>query len=73
MQVNYSSKLTNNGKLTSNKHKKYFKNVLYLYYSIRDYKLDFCPKKQTAVTPKGYSDLVAIDTSTAASEKLSGK
>jgi len=43
------SKLANNSKLTSNKHKKCFKNNLCLYYKVEDYKLDSCPKKQTIV------------------------
>jgi len=42
-----------NSKLTSDKYKKYLKNNLYLYYGVEDHKLDFCPKKQTMVSPKG--------------------
>ena len=49
------SKLANNSKLTSDEHKKYFKNNLCLYYGIRDYKLNSCLKKQITVTPKGHS------------------
>ena len=51
-QVDLSSKLASNGKLTSDEHKKYLKNNLCLYCSVGDYKLDSCPKKQTTVTPK---------------------
>ena len=47
--IDLSSKLASNGKLTSNKHKKYLENNLCLYCSVGDYKLDFCPKKQTMV------------------------
>ena len=46
--VDLSSKLASNGKLTSDEYKKC------LYCSARDHKLDFCPKKQTTVLPKGY-------------------
>jgi len=61
--VNLSSKLANNGKLTSDKHKKYLKNNLYLYCGAGDHKLDSYPKKQTTVSPKGHG------TSATASEK----
>ena len=44
LQVDLSSKLANNGKLTSDKCKKHFENNLCLYCSIEDYKLDSCPK-----------------------------
>jgi len=44
-QVDLSSKLANNGKLTSDEYKKRLENNLYLYYSTRDHKLDFCFKK----------------------------
>jgi len=54
-QVDLSSKLASNSKLTSDKHKNYLKNNLCLYYSAGDHKLDSCPKKQTMVTPKGCS------------------
>ena len=47
--VDLFSKLANNGKLTSDKHKKYLENNLCFYYGVRDYKLDSCPKKQTMV------------------------
>jgi len=51
--VDFSSKLASNSKLTSDKYKKYLENNLYLYYGVEDHKLDFCPKKQTMVSPKG--------------------
>jgi len=57
------SKLASNGKLTSDKCKKFLKNNLYFYYGIGDYKLDSCPKKQTTVTLKGHG-------ASATSEKL---
>ena len=63
-QIDLSSKLASNGKLTSDEHKKCLKNNLCLYCSVRDHKLDSCPKKQTTVSPKGHS------TSATASEKL---
>ena len=44
LQVDFSSKLASNGKLTSDKYKKHLKN-----------KLDSLPKKQTTVSPKGHS------------------
>ena len=53
--VDLSSKLDSNGKLTSDKRKKHLKNNLYLYCGAGDHKLDFCPKKQTTVSPKGHS------------------
>ena len=53
--VDLSFKLASNGKLTSNKCKKRLKNNLYIYCGARDHKLDSCPKKQTTVSPKGYS------------------
>ena len=65
--VDFSSKLASNGKLTSDKHKKCLENNLCLYCSTEDYKLDFCPKKQTTVMPKGHSALAI------ASEKPSEK
>ena len=67
LQVDLSSKLASNGKLTSDKHKKHLKNNLCLYCSAEDYKLDSCPKKQTIVSPKDHS------TSATASEKPSEK
>ena len=57
-QVDLSSKLANNGKLTSDKHKKCLENNLYLYCGTGDYKLDSYSKKQTTVTPKGCNALV---------------
>ena len=72
-QVDLSSKLASNSKLTSDKCKKCLKNNLYLYCGIEDHKLDSYPKKQTTVSPKGYSALVPTDTLAAASEKLSEK
>ena len=53
--MDITSKLARNGKLTSDEHKKHLKNNLYLYYGVKDHKLDSCPKKQTTVTPKGCS------------------
>ena len=67
------SKLASNSKLASDEHKKYLKNNLYLYYSVEDYKLDFCPKKQTTVTFKSCNTLVTTDTLAATSEKPSEK
>ena len=69
LQVDFSSKLVNNGKLTSDEHKKHLKNNLYLYYSAGDYELDSCPKKQTMVTSKGCSALTTADTLAVASKK----
>ena len=68
--VNLSSKLASNGKLTSDKCKKHLKNNLCLYCGAEDHKLDFCPKKQTTVSPKGRSASATADTLAAASEKL---
>jgi len=56
-QVDLSFKLASNGKLTSDEHKKYLKNNLYLYCDAEDHKLDSCPKKQTTVTFKSYGAL----------------
>ena len=53
--VDLSSKLSSNGKLTSDKCKKHLENNLCLYYSTGDHKLDSCPKKQTMISPKGCS------------------
>ena len=72
-QVDLSSKLASNDKLTSDKHKKHLKNNLCLYYSVGDYKLDSCPKKQTTVSPKGRSASTTADTPAAASKKPSEK
>jgi len=67
-QVDLSSKLASNGKLTSDERKKRLKNNLCLYCSAGDYKLDSCPKKQTTVSPKGHSASATADTPAAASE-----
>ena len=55
--MDFSSKLANNSKLTSDEYKKHLKNNLYLYCGIGDHKLDFCLKKQIIVSPKGHSAL----------------
>jgi len=73
LQVDLSSKLASNGKLTSNECKKRLKNNLCLYCSAGDHKLDSCPKKQTTVSPKGRGALATADTPAAASEKPSEK
>ena len=73
LRVDLSSKLASNGKLTSNECKKWLKNNLCLYYSAEDYKLDFCPKKQTTVSPKDHDTSATADTPAAASEKPSEK
>ena len=54
LQVNLSSKLASNGKLTSDKHKKHFENNLCFYCGAGDHKLDSCSKKQITVSPKGH-------------------
>ena len=69
LQVNLSSKLANNGKLTSDEYKKHLKNNLCLYCSVGDHKLDSYPKKQITVSPKGCGASVTADTPAAASEK----
>ena len=69
LQVDLSSKLASNGKLTSDKHKKHLENNLCLYCSAGDHKLDFCLKKQTMVSPKGCGASATADTPAAASEK----
>ena len=68
-QVDLSSKLASNGKLTSDEHKKCLKNNLCLYYGAGDHKLDSCPKKQTTVIPKGCGASATADPLAAASEK----
>ena len=73
LQVDLSSKLDSNGKLTSNKCKKYLENNLCLYCRARDYKLDFCSKKQTMVTPKDCGASATADPWAAVSKKLSEK
>ena len=65
--VDLSSKLASNGKLTSDERKKYLKNNLCLYCGVENHKLDFYPKKQTTVLPKGHG------ASATASEKPSEK
>jgi len=72
-QVDLSSKLASNGKLTSDEHKKHLENNLCLYCGAGDYKLDSCPKKQTTVSPKGRSASATADTPAAASKKPSEK
>jgi len=72
-QVDLSSKLASNGKLTSNECKKYLKNNLCLYCSAGDHKLDSCPKKQTTVSSKSRGASATTDTPAAASEKPSEK
>ena len=67
--MDLSSKLTSNGKLTSDKCKKYLKNNLCLYCSTGDHKLNSCPKKQTMVTPKGHDASVTTNTLAVASKK----
>jgi len=73
LQVDLSSKLASNGKLTSDECKKCLENNLCLYCSAGDYKLDSCPKKQTMVSPKGHGASATTDTLAAASEKPSEK
>ena len=68
-QVDLSSKLASNGKLTTDKYKKHLKNNLCLYCSTEDYKLDFCPKKQTMVSLKGRDTSITADTLAATSKK----
>jgi len=70
LQVNLFSKLANNSKLTSDKYKKYLEKNLYLYCSAENHKLDSYSKKQTTVTSKGCSTLVATNSPTAISKKL---
>jgi len=72
-QVDLSSKLASNGKLSSDEHKKRLKNNLCLYCGAEDHKLDSCPKKQTTVSPKGCSTSATADIPAAASEKPSEK
>ena len=73
LQVDLSSKLASNGKLTSDERKKCLKNNLYLYCGAGDHKLDSCPKKQTMVSPKSRSASATADIPAAASEKPSEK
>jgi len=69
LQVDLSSKLASNSKLTSDEHKKHFENNLCLYCGVGDYKLDFYPKRQTMVTFKGCDASATTDLLTVASEK----
>jgi len=71
--VDFSSKLAKNGKLTSDECKKCLKNNLCLYCRAGDYKLDFCPKKQTMITSKDYGVSAATNPFIAVSEKPSEK
>ena len=73
LQVDLSSKLASNSKLTSDEHKKCLKNNLCLYYGVGDYKLNFYSKKQTIVTLKGHSVSATADLLTAAFKKPSKK
>jgi len=68
-QMDLSSKLASNGKLTSDECKKRLENNLCLYCGAGDHKLDSCPKKQTMVSPKGHGASATADTLAAASEK----
>jgi len=68
-QVDLSSKLASNGKLTSDECKKHLENSLCLYCSAGDHKLDSCPKKQTTVSSKSHGASVTADTSAATSKK----
>ena len=70
LQMNFSSKLASNGKLTSDERKKYLENNICLYCGVEDHKLDFCLKKQTTVSPKDHSASATANTPAAASEKL---
>ena len=72
-QVDLSSKLASNGKLTSDERKKRLENNLCLYCGAGDHKLDSCPKKQTTVSPKGRGASVTADSPAAASKKPSEK
>ena len=72
-QVDLSSKLASNGKLTSNICKKCLENNLYLYCGTRDHKLDSYPKKQNIVSPKSCSASATANTPAAVSEKPSEK
>jgi len=69
LQVDLSSKLASNSKLTSDELKKYLKNNLCLYCGAGDHKLNSCPKKQTTVMPKGYGTSATVDTPVATSKK----
>ena len=72
-QVDLSSKLASNSKLTSDEHKKHLENNLCLYCGTGDHKLDSCPKRQTTVSSKDYGTSATADTPAAVSEKPSEK
>ena len=67
--MDLTSKLASNGKLISDEHKKHLGNNICLYCSARDYKLDFCSKKQTTVTPKSYGASATADSLATTSKK----
>ena len=73
LQVDLSSKLASNSKLTSDECKKHLENNLCLYCGAGDHKLDSCPKKQTTVSPKGRGASATADTLAAVSKKPLGK
>lgn len=73
LQINLSSKLANNSKLTSNKYKKWLNNDLCLYYGAESHKLDFYSKKQIIVSSKRHSISAAANPSITTSEKPSEK
>ena len=73
LQVDLSSKLASNSKLTSDECKKHLENNLCLYCGAGDHKLDSCPKKQTTVSPKGRGASATADTPAAVSKKPLGK
>ena len=73
LQMDLSSKLASNGKLTSDECKKHLENNLCLYCGVGDHKLDSCSKKQSTVSSKGHSASATADTPAAASEKPSEK
>ena len=73
LQVDLSSKLASNGKLTSDEHKKYLKNNLCLYCNTEDHKLDSCPRKQTTVLPKGYSALATASKKPLEKQKVTSR
>ena len=68
-QMDLSSKLASNSKLTSNECKKHLENNLCLYCGAGDHKLEYCPKKQTIVMSKGHSALITANSLAVASEK----
>jgi len=72
-QVDLSSKLASNGKLTNDEYKKHLKNNLCLYCGTGDHKLDSCLKKQITVTLKGHSTSATVNPPVAAFKKSSEK